>query len=85
MTIKDKEQKSKIQKPYLSLEDAAIYLSYKKSTLHQFTSLKLIPHYKVRRRILFKITELDEWIEKHRVKSAAEVEKEALSIIINEM
>jgi len=74
----------KINKPYLSLEEAADYLSYKKSTLYQLTSQRKISHFKFRRKILFKVSELNEFIESHRIKTTAEIEQEALDLYISE-
>jgi excisionase family DNA binding protein len=73
---------NELNKPYLSLEEAANYLSLKKSTIYQYTSKNLIPHYKFRRRILFKISELNEFIEECRVKTNAEIETEAITNIV---
>jgi excisionase family DNA binding protein len=84
MTIKDKEQRSKTQKPYLSLEEAADYLSISKATMYQKTSRKTIKHYKCGRKILFKITYLNDYIESHQVKTSAEIEQEALDLYISE-
>jgi excisionase family DNA binding protein len=75
----DKRNKEK----WLSLEDAASHLSYKKSSLYQFTSRNLIPHYKIRRKILFKLSELNDYIEKHRISTSAEIEAKAISNIVN--
>jgi excisionase family DNA binding protein len=70
---------SDFQKPYISLEEASEYLSLKKSTLYSYTSKNVLPYYKIRRKILFKVSELNEFIENNRVKSNAEIETEALT------
>ncbi len=82
MTIKDKEQSSKIQKPYLSLEEACKYLSISKATMYQRTSRKTMKHFKCGRKILFKITDLNDYIESHQVKTLTELEQDALTNII---
>jgi len=71
------------QKPYLSLEETCEYLSLKKPTLYQYTSKHILPFYKIRRKILFKVTELNEFIENHRIKTNAEIEAEALNYHIS--
>lgn len=80
----NENQSSKSQKPYLSLEEAATYLSLKKSTLYQYTSKKILPFYKIRRKILFKVDELNEFIENHRVKTSDEIEEEALNQFVSD-
>ena len=74
------EKKKKLLrfKGYLSLEEAADYLSYTKSSLYQFTSKRLIPHYKFGRKILFKVSELNDFIEKHRIAPKSEIKQQAL-------
>ena len=84
MNIKDKEQSSKIQKPYIDLESACSYLSISKATMYQKTMRKTIPHFKCGRKILFSIDNLNDYIENHRVKTQSEIESEAISNIIAE-
>jgi excisionase family DNA binding protein len=67
------------QKPYLSLEEAADYLSYQKSSIYQFTSKKLIPHYKIRKKLLFKESELIEFVESHRIQTIDEIKQQAIN------
>ncbi|MDA3813459.1 MAG: helix-turn-helix domain-containing protein [Candidatus Cloacimonetes bacterium] len=76
-----KVKNSDFQKPYISLEEASEYLSLKKLTLYSYTSKNVLPYYKIRRKILFKVSELNEFIENNRVKSNAEIETEALTKI----
>jgi len=70
------------QKPYISLDEASEYLSLKKSTLYYYTSKRIIPFYKIRRKILFKVSELNEFIESHRVMSESEIETKAITQIL---
>ena len=75
------EKKKKLlrhKKSFMSLEEAADYLSYTKSSLYQFTSKRLIPHYKIGRKVLFKVSELNDFVEKHRVATKSEIKKQAL-------
>ena len=54
-------------KAYLSIDEAAEYLGFKKSLLYKMTSNSLIKHIKVSRKLLrFKITDLDEFMEKYK-------------------
>jgi excisionase family DNA binding protein len=76
---KENDNQVMIAKPYLSLEETAEYLSYQKSSIYQFTSKKLIPHYKIRKKLLFKISELNEFIENHKVHTNAEIKQQAIN------
>jgi len=80
--MQQQEQK-KMTKPFLNVMETSDYLGLKISTIYSYTSKKVIPFYKIRRKILFKVSELNDFIENHRVKSTAEIEKDALSNIIN--
>jgi len=79
-----KNQSSKIQKLYLSLEEACDYISISKATMYQRTSRKTMKHFKCGRKILFKITDLNDYIESHQVKTSAEIEQEALNHYISD-
>jgi excisionase family DNA binding protein len=70
------------QKPYISLEEASEYLSLSRSTLYQYTSKRIIPHYKIGRKLLFKVSELNKFIESHRVVSKSELESEVITQIL---
>jgi excisionase family DNA binding protein len=80
---KENDNQVMIAKPYLSLEETAAYLSYQKSSLYQFTSKNLIPHYKIRGKILFKITELNEFIESNRITPSSEIKQQAINDYIS--
>lgn len=64
-------------KEFLTLEAAAEYLSLSKSAIYKLTSKKEIPFYNPGgKKLFFKRTELNEWINSSKVKSAFEVEQE---------
>jgi len=71
-----------LMKPYLNVVETSIYLGLQISTIYSYTSKKVIPFYKIRRKILFKVSELNEYIENHRVKTTAEIEQEAINNIV---
>lgn len=68
-------------KDVLTLNEAAEFLCQSKSTLYKRTMEWTIPHYKVGKKLYFKRTDLIEWIEKHRVKTREDIEREALAYI----
>jgi excisionase family DNA binding protein len=74
-----KDNQVMIAKPYLSLEETCTYLSLSKPCLYSWTSKKInLPFHKIGKRILFKRTDLDEFIESRRIKPKHEIEAEAL-------
>jgi len=65
------------EKKFLSSTEAALYLNIALPTLYSYTSRRIIPFYKSRRRIYFKIEDVDNFILNNRIKSTAEIEQEA--------
>lgn len=62
----------------LSITQAAEYLCLSKSSLYKMTSQRLIPFYKVSKKVYFNRVELAEWIDRHKVKTQEEIEQEAI-------
>ena len=62
---------------FLNVEEAAIYLKISKSHLYKLTMNRRIPYYKPSKIILFKKSELDDWIKRFRVQTEEEIDKEA--------
>lgn len=58
---------TKIISPYLTIKQAADYLNRPEETLKYWVKKKLVAYYKLRGRIRFKISDLDEIMEKSRV------------------
>jgi len=80
-TMREQNQTA-IESPYIDIKTACKYLCIAKATLYQRTHLKTIPFYKINRKILFKVSELDQYVESHRVKTQAEIETEASTRLI---
>jgi excisionase family DNA binding protein len=59
------------------MKEAAQYLKISKQTLYGMTSKRALSHYKHGHRVYFKKAELDEWINKGKVKTQAEIEADA--------
>ena len=67
-----------INKPVLSFKEAAVYTGLTEGYLYKLTSRQEISHSKPRgKMIYFNRDELDDWLQQNRVKSNAEIEKEA--------
>lgn len=64
------------KKNYLSVGDAAAFLQIPKSTLYTYTSKRLIPHYKRGKRLVFKQSDLEEWLSESKKKTVSEIESE---------
>lgn len=66
----------------LNISEVAEYLSMAKSSIYKMTSERSIPHFKTGKKLLFKRSELDEWIKQHRIKTRREIEIEADEYIL---
>ncbi len=51
---------------YLSLDELVKIIPLAKGTVYRYTSKGLIPHIKVGRRLVFKRSDIDAWLERHR-------------------
>jgi len=54
-------------KHYLSVEEAAEFLTLSKSHLYRLTSQNAIPHFKVGKRCVFSTEQLEAWVENQAV------------------
>jgi excisionase family DNA binding protein len=78
-------EKKKFERPYLNLVETAKYLGLAKQTVYQLVYQKKITHGKLNgRKLVFKIEDLDEYLEKHIcfIKSADQLESEAVTHIL---
>ncbi len=69
-----------MEKGYYTIKEISEFLSLKPSNLYSKVNSGSIPHYKVGRLILFKINEVEEWMEKNK-KGALGPEKRAKVIL----
>jgi excisionase family DNA binding protein len=74
----------KKEKSFMTIQETAEYLGIKVSTVYNYTHRRIIPFYKPRRKIYFKIKDLDNFIlnEENHYKSESEIEAEALQHIV---
>lgn len=71
------------QKTVLTFDEAAAYTGLSKSDLYKKTSLRIIPHYKPRgKMIYFNREELDEWLLQNRVSTSEEIETKAQNYVV---
>ena len=64
----------------LHVDQAAGYLGLAKATLYQMTSGRLIPHSKVGKKIIFKRTELYNWISAIKSKHIRKLNRRQINI-----
>jgi len=71
--------KDSIPKAFLTTEETAAYLGIAKITLYTYTSKHILTYYKSRRKLYFKISDLDDFVlnDNNRVKSKSEIENES--------
>ncbi|MCK5050635.1 MAG: helix-turn-helix domain-containing protein [Candidatus Cloacimonetes bacterium] len=77
---------TKIESPFLSLQEASEYLKLKPSTLYSYTHKRVIPFYKLRgRKIYFRKEDLDNFImnDMNLVKSKKQITSDALTNIVS--
>ena len=74
------------EKPFLTLNQVSDYLGISRNTLYQLTSKSQIPHYKVGKKLMFKVSEIDDWVlnSGNKIKSQDEIESEIDTQILNE-
>jgi len=54
---------------WLTIEDVIRILNVSRRTLQSYRDKRLIPYYQVGRKILFKNTDIDDFLERHHVKA----------------
>jgi len=73
------ENTNQQERPFLTAGETAAYLGIALPTLYSYTSKRVLPHYKVRRKLYFKLDELDAFVlnSSNRVESREELEEKA--------
>ena len=61
---------------FLDITEASGFLKLKKSTLYQLVFKREIPFYKNTKKLLFKKSDLVNWVDKHRVLTIQELEQQ---------
>ena len=68
-------------KEVLDIDEAAIITSYSKGHLYMLTSKKAIPHSKQGNSLRFNKAELNDWMQKTKVKTQAEIDSLATTYV----
>ncbi|GAB6091396.1 helix-turn-helix domain-containing protein [Spirochaeta dissipatitropha] len=67
---------SHIEQHYFSVEEAAEYLRLSKYTVYKLSSQKIIPQYKIGRRVLFAKADLEKYLQQNKVPSVTETARQ---------
>lgn len=78
-TSNENQTQSPLPRPFLTSAEAAAYLGIALITLRTYTCKRIIPYYKTKRKVYFKIEDLDNYVmnKANRVLSADEIERQA--------
>lgn len=73
-------------KPFMNMEECRSYMGISRNSLYAKTSRHEIPYFRVGKRLVFRTSEIDEWILNHRnkVKSKEEIKNEVTTRILTE-
>lgn len=74
------------EKPFLSLAECSDYLGISRNTIYQLTSKQKIPHYKIGKRLMFKVSDVDLWVldKKNKVYSMKEIDTKVSTDLLRE-
>jgi len=72
-----------LNKEIFNFNEACTFLDYSKSYLYKLTHSRQIPHYKPNgKKLYFKRSDLEAWLLRNRVKTADEIEQEAIEYVV---
>ena len=72
-----------LNKEIFNFNDACQFLDYSKSYLYKLTSSRQIPHYKPHgKKLYFKRIDLEAWLLRNRIKTADEIERDAIDYVV---
>ncbi len=72
-----------LNKEILNFNDACQFLDYSKSYLYKLTYSRQIEHYKPNgKKLYFKKSDLEAWLLRNRIKTADEIELEAIDFVV---
>ena len=63
------------QDVYLNLKSLSAYIGIPEATIYYYASKRKIPFYKPSKSLIFKKSEIDEWVESSRVSTVDEIQK----------
>jgi excisionase family DNA binding protein len=73
------DEQTLLQKTVLNFNEACKYIDVSPSHLYKLTSTRQIPHFCPQgKKLYFKRSELDEWLQRNRQSTSSEIEREAM-------
>mgnify|MGYP001518330194 FL=1 len=69
------------RKEVLNVEEAALMLRVSKSRVYHLVSSREIPHYKNGKNVLFKKSEIEEWLLRDRIPTNNEIDSKAATYV----
>jgi len=77
------DEQNLLQKTVLNFNEACTYLDVSQSHLYKLTSTRQVPHFCPQgKKLYFKRTELDEWLQRNRQLTAEELEQQAIDNMV---
>lgn len=77
--LSEENMNRKSDETLIDIQEAASILDLAVATIYEKTSERSIPHYKYGKNVKFKRSELMEWVEAGKVKTAADIKQDALN------
>lgn len=65
----------------IDVEAAAKLLNLAKATIYEKTSMKILPHYKKGKKVVFKVSELRAWLESGKVVTENDIKQKAVEYL----
>lgn len=73
------DEQNLLQKTVLNFNEACKYIDVSPSHLYKLTSTRQVPHFCPQgKKLYFKRSELDEWLQRNRQSTSSEIEREAM-------
>ena len=69
--------------PPCNIEEATDFVGVALGTMYEYTSKRIIPHYKKGKRLFFFKSELSEWLKEGKVKTLKDIDQEAKDYLLN--
>lgn len=69
-------------KPILDVKEAATFTGFSVKHLYRLTSTKQIPHFKKNAKLLFKKSELEDWLTEQKVLTTSEINRKATTYTV---
>lgn len=69
-------------KPILDVKEAATFTGFSVKHLYRLTSTKQIPHFKKNAKLLFKKSELEDWLTEQKILTTAEINRKATTYAV---